>query len=127
MIPDNFRQLLDRLIDKTSKKQAIWTKTSREHEFQVALEKATITVDKWTVDGKKYADMAVYNTNGEQISRFATSIEKPDEYQHVLQLHSLAAKEYFKVDETFKDILKELDTDKTIGSAESPPSDDLPF
>ena len=54
---------------------------------------------------------------------FSTS--EREGYNYLIELHSLAKRAYFKVDETFKTIFKELDSDKTIGTERK--DDDLPF
>lgn len=128
MIPDSFTALLERLIEKTKKKQIIWAKTSRDNEFKVFLEKGAITTDNWYDPdiGDSAVDLAVYNERGDQIDRVSFFQAERKEYDDLVALHSLAKKSYFKVEETFEDILKQLNTDKTIGE-DRKENDDLPF
>lgn len=127
MIPENFKILIDKLKEKTTRKEAIWSKTSRNDEFKLDLGKGAITVDRWLNEdtGEQLVDIAVINDRGDRIdSIYFNSTEKED-YKYLIELHSLAKRAYYKVDETFKSIFKELDSDKTIGTEKKP--DDLPF
>lgn len=127
MIPDNFKILVDKLKEKTTKKEAIWSKTSREEEFKLDLGKGAITIDRWVDEetGEQLVDIAVINDRGDRVdSIYFNSLEKED-YKYIVDLHVLAKRAYYKVDETFKSIFKELDSDKTIGTEKK--QDDLPF
>jgi hypothetical protein len=127
MIPDNFKALIAKLVTKTHKKQVVWTKTSRDEEFKLNLEKGAITVDNWYDDEANVwrVDIAIYNDRGDRIDRIAYMEAEKNDYEALMVLHSAAKSAYFKVEDTFKDIFKELDSDKTIGSEQS--TDDLPF
>lgn len=126
MIPENFKTLVDKLIEKTTKREAIWSKTSRDDEFKLDLGKGAITTDRWTgSSGESLVDIAVINERGDRIDSIYFSSTEKNDYEYLVELHSLAKRSYFKVDETFKSIFKELDSDKTIGKDKS--GDDLSF
>lgn len=116
MITENFRTLIEKLKQKTTSKQAIWTKTSRDNEFKLELQKGAITTD-WFDDGSqiKWIDLIIYNDTGDVIDRIAFSSEEGADYAYVLDLHSMANRAYFKVDETIQGIFNELDSDKIVG------------
>ncbi|WP_449438808.1 hypothetical protein [Pedobacter steynii] len=126
MIPDNFKTLIEKLTEKTSRKEIIWTKTSRDDEFKLALEKGAITIDRWNSDelNEQLVDMTVLNEDGDRIDYISFSYSEKDDFKSLADLHSLAKRAYYKVDETFKSIFKELDSNKTIGREEET---DLPF
>ena len=127
MIPDNFKLLIEKLKAKTSRKEAIWSKTSRDNEFKLDLGKGAITIDNYSDDdGLNYVDMVVINDRGDIIDRIWFSRKNLFDYDELVELHNMARRAYYKVDETFKSIFKELDSDKTLGIAE-PKDDDLPF
>lgn len=129
MVPDNFKILVDKLKAKTTKKEAIWTKTSRSNEFKLDLGKGAITVDSWEADDdyKQLVDIAVINEDGDRVDSIQFSSMEKEDYKYLIELHAMAKRAYYKVDETFKTIFKELDSDKTIGTERKPSPDDLPF
>ena len=125
MVPDNFKTLVDKLKEKTTKKEAIWSKTSQDNEFKLDLGRGAITVDHWGNEFGQYVDMSVINEDGDIVDSIRFHEGEINEYKYLIELHSLAKRAYYKVDETFKAIFKELDSDKTIGVERN--SDDLPF
>jgi hypothetical protein len=127
MIPENFVTLIDKLSEKTSKKEAVWSKTSRDDEFKLDLGKGAITIDRWQNDdnNEQSVDLAVMNENGDRIDYIFFTYADRDDFKNLAELHSLAKRAYYKVDETFKSIFKELDSDKTIGIKGE--QDSLPF
>lgn len=128
MIPDNFKILIDKLKEKTNKKEAIWSKTSRNDGFKIDLGKGAITIDRWTNESnEKFVDIAVINEYGDKIDNIYYSSSEKEDYKYLVELHILAKRAYYKVDETFKTIFKELDSDKTIGIEKRIDIDDIPF
>jgi len=126
MIPENFKTLIEKLKDKTAKKEAIWTKTSRDDEFKLDLEQGAITIDRWESSfGQSIVDIVVLNEHGDNVDSLELTISDNNDYEYLVELHNAAKRAYYKVDETFKSIFKELDSDKTIGKDK--PSDGLPF
>jgi hypothetical protein len=128
MIPENFKTLVDKLKAKTTKKEAIWSKTSRNDEFKLDLGKGAITVDSWQSEdtAEQLVDIAVINERGDRVDSIYFSSSEKEDYKYLIELHTLAKRAYYKVDETFKTIFKELDSEKTIGT-ERKTEDDLPF
>jgi len=127
MIPENFKTLVDKLKEKTTKKEAIWSKTSRDNEFKLDLGKGAITVDMWQNEdtSEQMVDIAVINERGDRVDSIYFSYDEKEDYKCLVDLHALAKRAYYKVDETFKTIFKELDNGKTIGTERN--ADDLPF
>ncbi len=130
MIPENFKLLIDKLKLKTSKHEAIWIKTSRDDEFKLDLGKGAITLDLWVNHDteEQFVDLAIINERGDTIDRIYFSEVEKEDFKNLEELHVIAKRAYYKIDETFKNILKELDSDKTIGSEKKLSEDDsLPF
>lgn len=126
MIPENFKILVDKLIKKTTKKEAIWYKTSRDNQFKLDLGKGAITVDRWEnemMDGEM-VDIAVINEYGDIVDSICFSSFQ-EEYKYLVDFHSLVLQTTYKVEETFKTIFQELDSDKVIGIGRN--VEDLPF
>lgn len=129
MIPNNFKNLIEKLLNKTQKREVIWQKSSREDEYKLDLDSGALTVDKWSPENKfnMSIDIAIYNDRGDRIDRIEVhSEENPDDFKLLDEFHSEVRRTYYKVDETFKGILTELDKEGAIGKEEKT-SDDLPF
>jgi len=119
MVPDNFKILIDKLKEKTTKKEAIWSKTSRDNEFKLDLGRGAITVDRWKNEhGEGLVDISIMNEHGDQIDYTRFHESERDDYNYLIELHSLAKRAYYKVDETFKTIFEELDSGRIIGTDE---------
>ena len=128
MMSENFRMLIEKLKAKTLKKEALWTMTSRDNEFKLDFGKGAVTTDNWQSDqsGMELVDLAIFNDTGDKIDYISYDETEIEQYQMLLDLHTLAKSSYYRADETFLHIFKELDTNKTIG-VERKRQDDLPF
>ncbi|MFH6963576.1 hypothetical protein ACHRVK_14370 [Flavobacterium plurextorum] len=117
MISDNIKILIGKLKTKIEANQAIWSRTSRDTEFKLELQKGAITVDSWEDSTLgSVVDLAIFNENGDIVDSVAAQInEDPEDYKVLLEIYELAKKSYFKVDETLKTIFDELDSPKTVG------------
>lgn len=128
MIPNNFKTLIEKLLNKTRKREVIWQKTTREDEYKLDLDSGALTIDKWSPDNKfnMSIDVAIYNDRGDRIDRIEVHAEdNPDDYKILDEFHSEVRRTYYKVDETFKGIFEELDKEGEIGKIN--PLDNLPF
>ena len=126
MIAENFRLLIEKLKYKSSKREAIWAKTSRDEEFKLHLGKVTLLTDCWydEVTFNKKVDLVILNEDGEKIDGVILS-KGDDEYESLLELHTRAKQSYYKIDETFKSIFEELDSNKVVGEKKKHELDDL--
>lgn len=116
MISDNIKTLIEKLKRKTQAGQAIWSKTSRDSEFKLEMQKGAITTDNWQDDyGNFFVDLAIINENGDVIERDVFPGEEIDDYLILQEIYELAKKSYYRSDETLKTIFEELDSDKIIG------------
>jgi hypothetical protein len=126
MIAENFKLLIEKLKLKTIKREACWTKTSRDEEYKLHLGKITILSDCWLdeVSFNKKVDLIILNEDGEKIDGVILS-KGDDEYESLLELHTIAKQSYYKIDETFKSIFEELDSNKIVGEKKKNELDDL--
>jgi hypothetical protein len=126
MIAENFRLLIEKLKYKSSKREDIWAKTSRDEEFKLHLGKVTLLTDCWydEVTFNKKVDLVILNEDGEKIDGVILS-KGEDDYELLIELHTLAKQSYYKIDETFKSIFEELDSNKVIGEKKKHELDDL--
>ncbi|MGI4021988.1 MAG: hypothetical protein ACRYFA_10815 [Janthinobacterium lividum] len=124
---ENFTSLIEKLKNKTVSKQAIWSKTSRDNEFKLELQKGAITIDSWEDNNVDFVDLNIMNENGEIIDRAYFHSSDRVDYKTLLDLHSSAKRAYFKVDETIKNIFDELDSKNVVGKERRSDDDDLLF
>ena len=126
MIAENFRLLIEKLKYKSAKREAIWAKTSRDEEFKLHLGKVTLLTDCWydEVTFNKKVDLVILSEDGEKIDGVILS-KGEDDYELLIELHTLAKQSYYKIDETFKSIFEELDSNKVIGEKKKHELDDL--
>jgi len=128
MIPTNYTELLDKLLEKTKNKEVIWQKTSREDEYKLQLEIGALTIDRWKNDknSREFVDVNFYNDRGDNIDRlYASEFDDPMNYAYLINLHTEIKRAYYKVDETLKGLLDEINSSGKIGKL--PPESDLPF
>ena len=126
MIAENFRLLIEKLKYKSAKREAIWAKTSRDEEFKLHLGKVTLLTDCWydEVTFNKKVDLVILSEDGEKIDGVILS-KGEDDYELLIELHTLAKQSYYKIDETFKSIFEELDSNKVVGEKKKHELDDL--
>jgi hypothetical protein len=126
MIAENYRLLIEKLKHKIAKREAIWTKTSRDEEFKLHIGKVTILLDCWydEVSFNKKVDLVILNEDGEKIDGIILSNGEAG-YELLLEMHTLAKQSYYKIDETFKSIFEALDSNKIVGDKKKNELDDL--
>jgi hypothetical protein len=117
MIPENYKTLIEKLIDKTKNDKAIWTKTSGEDEFKLDLAKGAITTDVYGTPVSRMIDFRIWNDQGDVVDTISYHRDTP-EFKIVHELHALAKRNYFEVDKIVKGIFDELDGDGVIGKSE---------
>ena len=109
MIPENYKQLIEKIITATRQKKVVWEKTSRTDEFKSMIGASMVTTDNWDdPDGIEYVDFAIWNSDGVQVDSVQGE-EGTADYREIMELYSAAKASYLKVDETIADILEHLD------------------
>lgn len=115
MIPSNMSDLIKALVEKTKNKKAIWGKTSRPNEFKLSLEKGAITTDCWNDEREgEFVSFAVYNSFGDRIDNYYAEKGQPD-FDLLKELHNVAMRDFYKVDETISSLIDEINDEKSIG------------
>jgi len=111
-----YNDLIDRLIEKTEKGQAVWNKTYRDTEYALRFKRGKITIDRWTGEDYELVDLILCNERGEKINslNFCT-ISGNMEYSKLIELYELVQRGYLMTDETVNSFFKELDEDGVIG------------
>ena|SRR5688572_5788870 len=139
MKPEKFEKLIEKLSTKTQQKQALWNITSEKDEFKLDFENGFYVVinKKPITSGNKVVgyrvSIVIYNPNGEQIDRYSltSTISDPAEYKDLDAFFNQVKRGYLKVDESFDEIFKELDSNKIIGKEKDKENQDkaeeLPF
>lgn len=108
MIPENYKELIDKLVQATRQKKIAWEKTSRAGEFKSMIGSSMVTTDNWDApNGITYVDFAIWNSNGVQVDSVQGE-EGSGEYEEIMELYSAAKASYLKADETIADILDHL-------------------
>lgn len=127
MIPEKIEELVKSIIIKTNAGKANWGKTARVDEFKLFFEKGAITTDSWSLDDGNIVlfDFAIYNLNGDRIEYFSRG-PIDDGYQYLSELHEVARRDYYKVDETISGLFDEIKSEKSVGKRVEE-SGDLPF
>ncbi len=123
MMSENLKFLITKLKEKTSLGQAIWKKTSNDTEFKLEFIKGAVTIDKWENEFENFIDIHIINENGEEVEGIKIDSRSQQNYLILEELYEIIKKNYYKIDETFKSILDELDSEKIIGKS----NDDFPF
>lgn len=123
MISEKIKILIEKLRSKTESKQAIWKKTSRDTEFKLEFQKGAVTIDNWQDSQGIFVDLRVINENGDEVESMVFNPDSPVDFSTLAELYELVKSSFYKIDETYKTLLDELDSDKIVGKG----NDDLPF
>jgi len=111
------QDLINRLIQKTEKNQAVWNKTSRSNEFKIELSNGKITTDVWFNEEESWSgDFRLYNDNGDEIYSVCVQNDSESEDFNLLsKLNTVIKNKYYKVEETIEGVLEEVSGDDIIG------------
>ena len=116
MIAETFKIIIERLKEKTSKNEASWSKTNRDTEFKLDFGKGAITIDNWSDSHNEYVDCNILNENGDKVDGVVFPfVEETTNFLYLQELYTMVKRSYYKTDETFENILKELKSDNKIG------------
>lgn len=115
MIEQRYQEVIDKLISGTQQKKIKWERTSRNSEFKVILGASIVMTDHWVLEnGVQCVDLSLLNSDGEIAGRiaFENNEKEGDDYRYLLELYTIAKNSYYKVDETFSEILSNLNFEK---------------
>lgn len=113
MNTNRFEKIILRLIEKTTKNEIIWNKSTGENEFMASFSASAITIDKFYPDGgfESY-DLIIFNSNGQAVDRFlyiTNDLNADDNIKKIKLLYELAYSSYFQIDDTYDSLLHDLE------------------
>lgn len=123
MIPEQLKQLILLLTEKTKNKQAIWNKVSGNNQFRLSIsEGVAITIDEWheQYGGEVAYEVAIVNFNGDAIQRYFSDNQTPaDDFDLLKTFHKSASDQFFKVEETLNALLNSVKGQDVIGKLDT--------
>lgn len=134
MISDDYISLVQRLLDRTKSGDVNWKLTANENEFMIYFKKFSLSV-RHTYDqheDMEYTSITLRDDSGEEIDQFWIDTTDPH-WNIVNDLYAVARRRALHIDDALHIIMKELDSDGSVGLEEKPlkPSsaieDDVPF
>ena len=109
MIPEKYRELIEKLIRATRQKKVVGEQTSREAEYKAVIGSSMVTTDNWDFpDNVMNADIAIWNSRGLKVDSVQAT-EGTEDYVEIMKLHSVARASFLRADETIADILEHLE------------------
>ena len=136
MIPETIDQIITKLHNKTKNGEANWHKTGRSSEFVLKMKSGSILVDVFEDEhGNDIADISIQNEDGDRVDYYRVNDSFDNDqhhegYEKLKNLYDEIYRKYYKIEETLKGLLKEIDSDSIIGEEiidEDTSDDDLPF
>jgi hypothetical protein len=111
--------LLLKVKHKTEQGRAIWRETSVDDKFVLDLKSSSISVESIVGRIVKELRFEVINPQGKNIESFSLAVYDP-EWKEFWPLFEMVRRMVLKVDETLRDISKELDSDDIVGEGGGP-------
>jgi hypothetical protein len=131
---EQLKRIVEKLIEKTTERNVIWEKTTG-NGFKIALSGSTIAIQYYegTYEDEPYpyCSLFIFNDKGDKIDYYNLR-QKDDDFDLLFNLYDKANKSYYKVEETYQNIIEELDKNDIIGEnpkkhSNNAEPDDLPF
>jgi len=133
MIPAEFKEIFQLLLERSRERQVNWCKTANESSYAVYMEEYSILLRQQEHDFEKviYA-ISVLNERGSEVERFFVDEGEVADYDLLSQLFSLARRKAYNVDDAIKKIMKQLKGMSIVGKDiaqddEDNKKSDLPF
>jgi hypothetical protein len=112
------KDLLLKIKLKTEQGKAIWKETSVDDNFVLDLKTSSISVTAIVGRLGRMLRFEVINPQGKNIEMFSIEQFASDEWDEFWPLFEMVRRKVLKVDETLRDISKELDSDDIVGEGE---------
>lgn len=117
------KDLLLKVKQKTEQGKAIWKETSVDDKFVLDLKSSSISVTAIVGRSGRTLYFEIINPQGKSIERFSIDYSPvSDEWSEFWPLFEMVRRMVLKVDETLRDISKELDSDDIVGEGGEPRS-----
>lgn len=130
MVDEKYKELINKVIQKTSEGKSNWLSTGQEDQYVLHLSKGSIVIDKYDrrmsrqvnrmvggqVDFLNTYEITISNDDGNVVDSFSVSEdEKPEAWSLLKELYDCARRSYLKIDETLDGMLEEVKTKEQIG------------
>jgi hypothetical protein len=112
------KTILQKLAKKTEKGKTIWSKTSG-NGFKISFpDSATIMISMvYDAVSEYHYTVEIFNNDGEQVDFYAAyKSNGDDEFALLEELYNSARRAYYKVDETYKSMMNNIDNTDVVGS-----------
>ncbi len=109
MIPDEYKAMIDLLIERSSQKKLRWKTTSDSQKFLVDIGLNAISVESFH-EYQQDVDMIgirLYNTTGDQIDWIASD-ERESDFIKLHSLYSAGRRSALNIDKTISEIMSSL-------------------
>ena len=139
MIPESYKQLFDRLLNRTQAGEVNCKNTADESTFAIHLREFSLTMFRgFDRDDGEFVRWELINNLGNEIDSFYVS-EKDKDWVRAVDLFDRARRKAIRLDDAIEAVMQELDSANRVGLDErakpKPPAsspfdvddDDLPF
>ncbi len=110
MRSEKYRQLIDRLITKTDRRELAWKEGVYPDSFQVAFPNYSLTIIQRQDDRDEiFLEMSIINSDGYTIDRFSEFDLEQDYHNKLYGLYHEARRQALGVDKALDDILIALE------------------
>jgi len=119
MLTEAQKDLLLKVKHKTEQGKAIWKETSVDDKFVLDLKSSSISVVAFVGRVSRTLRFEVINPQGKNIEMFSIDSYEA-EFNEFWPLFEMVRRMVLKIDETLRDISKELDSDDIVGEGGGP-------
>ena len=118
MIPEIYKEILDRLHIKSQNGEANWRTTGRDNQYIIYFQKFSLSIiyGYEESDNSCYILLSIYNENGESIDSFYVDDNSKEEYEFLEKLYQSAKRKALKIDEAVSEMLLEVNKKGIIGA-----------
>lgn len=113
MIPNEYKPLIDKIIQRTSERVLTWMTTSIEDQFETKIGNYNVTIRRVLRD--VYDDepasvsFEILDSYGEKVDYLYTDEDEEIDYDKMLSLFSAARRQALNIDGAISDMMQNLD------------------
>ncbi len=120
MIPEQYREMINTLHNKSKDDEVNWGATSESDLFIVSFPKVTVAVQSYyDEDNDKAVKIQLMNKEGRLLDEFSDYEREHDDWNKLSEIFNSARRKALKLDEAIRNISQELDKPGPIGSSGS--------